>query len=148
MSPAPGGELADQIGELAVIRIAARGTAQDRDSLGGDAPPVTVERFGAGVEEHVAGVVGWPGGIGEQVGDQCPSERIGGEDVEALVAGQCGRAGDRIKRPTDVGPDRLFGLASTTRRDVGPGAAREIERMDALGVVELQRLSEGVKDTA
>ncbi len=48
----------------------------------------------------------------------------------------------------DVGPDRLFGLASTTRRDVGPGAAREIERMDALGVVELQRLSEGVKDTA
>lgn len=40
------------------MRVAPGGPAQDGDGLGGGAVPVGVERFGARVEEDIAGVIG------------------------------------------------------------------------------------------
>jgi len=73
------------------------------------------------------------------------SERVGGEDVEAFVAGQCGRAGDRVKGPLDIGTNMLFGLAPTSWCDSELGGPGEIEQVGALRVVELQRSRERVE---
>src|ERR1035441_8664511 len=133
-----GGELADEIGEVAVVRVAARRPAQDGNRLSGGAVPVGIERFSAWVEEDVAGVVGRHGGLGEKVGEQRASERVGGEDVEALVAGQGRGAGDRVEGPLHVWPDALLELASTSEYCHRLRGAGEVEEVGALGVVELE----------
>jgi hypothetical protein len=55
---AAGGQLTDEVGEPAVVGIAAGLGAQVRDELGGDAVPVGVEVGGARVEEGEPGAVG------------------------------------------------------------------------------------------
>jgi hypothetical protein len=46
------GELADEVREVAVVRVTARGPAQHRDALAGNALPVAVERLDSRIEEH------------------------------------------------------------------------------------------------
>ena len=45
------GELADEVREVA-SGVTARGPAQDRDALAGNALPVAVERLDSRIEEH------------------------------------------------------------------------------------------------
>ena len=52
-----GGELADEVGQVAVVGVAAGLGAQDGDDVGGDAVPVDEEVGGARVEEDEAGGV-------------------------------------------------------------------------------------------
>ena len=55
---AAGRELADEVGEITVVGVAAGGRAQGGDDVAGDAVPVEVELVGARVEEDEAGGVG------------------------------------------------------------------------------------------
>ena len=121
------------------MRVTARGPAQDRDALAGDALPVSVERLGSRVEEHEPGVVDRPRGRGVQLGEQRTAELVGGQDVQVLVAHERGRAGDRVEGPLDLGPDALLGRAPTRSRYRRLRGAGEVEEVSALGVVELER---------
>ena len=55
---AAGGQLADEVGQLPVVRVAAGLDAQGAPAVAGDAFPVDPELPGAGVEEREAGGVG------------------------------------------------------------------------------------------
>ena len=55
---ATGGELADEVGQVAVVGVAAGFGAQDGDGLVGGLVPVAQELRGTWVEEGVAGAVG------------------------------------------------------------------------------------------
>src|ERR1700722_9612023 len=107
-----GGELADEVGEVPVVRVATGGPAQDGDGLAGGAIPVAVEGLGSRVEGHESGVVDRSGGGGIQLGVQRPSELVGGQEVEAVVADERGGAGDGVEGPLDVGPDPQVGWAT------------------------------------
>jgi hypothetical protein len=52
----------------------------------------SVEQFGAWIEEDEPGVVGRPGRHRVDLGEQLASERVGGQDVEAVVDGDWDRA--------------------------------------------------------
>jgi hypothetical protein len=60
---AAGGQLADQVMERLVVRIAAGFGPQDGDGDVGGGVPVRVEPVGVVVEEGVAGEVGLPAGV-------------------------------------------------------------------------------------
>ena len=124
------------------MRVATGSPAQDRDALAGHALPVGVERLRSRVEEDEAGVVHRPRGRGVQLGEQRAPELVGGEDVEALVADEGGRVGDRVECPLDLRPDALLRPTATRPRQRGLRSAGEVEEMSALGVVELERPSQ------
>src|SRR3954471_23515565 len=121
------------------MRVVARGCAQDLGGVAGGTVPVGVEGLGPPVEEHEAGEVHRPGRCGVQLGEQRASERVGGEDVQAVVADVGGGAGDRVERPLDLGADPRLRRAPTRRRPGGVGGASEVEEMRALGLVEPER---------
>ena len=127
------------------MRVTARGPAQDRDALAGDALPVAVERLGSRVEEHEPGVVDRPRGCGVQLGEQRTAELVGGQEVETLVAHERGGAGDRVEGPLHLGPDTLLRLAPARRRSRRLCGAGEVEEVGALGVVELERAGQGLQ---
>jgi hypothetical protein len=117
-----------------VVRVAARGPAQDRDALAGDALPVVVERLGSRVEEHEPSAVDRSRGCGVQLGEQRSPELVGGQEVETLVADERGGAGNRGEDPLDLGPDALLGLAPTRPRSRRLRGTGEVEEVGALGV--------------
>ena len=120
---AAGGELADEVGEVAVVRVAAGFGAQDRDGVVGGAVPVDEEAFGARVEEDEAGVVGRPGRVRASSSEiQRAAELVGGEDVEAAVAARA-RAAPVIASSSTGRSGRTRGWA-----DAGAGARRSAGR--------------------
>jgi hypothetical protein len=111
------------------VRVAAGGSAQDRDAIAGDALPVVVERLSSRVKEHEPGAVERSCGCGVQLGEQRSPELVGGQEVQTLVADERGGAGDRVECPLDLGPDALLGLAPTrpnSRRLSGSGEVEEV----------------------
>src|SRR3954469_6086946 len=122
--------------------FAPGGRAQDLGGGSGGFVPVGVEGLGARVEEAEPREVRRPGRCGVQLGEQRASKRVGGEDVEAVVADVGGGAGDRIERPLDLRPDPRLGRAPTLGRAGRVGGASEVEEVRALGVVELERPGE------
>jgi hypothetical protein len=124
-------ELADEVWEVAVVRVAARGRAQDRGGLAGGAVPVGVERLGARIEEDEPCVVGRSRGPGVQLGEERASERVAGQDVEALIADIRGGRGDRVEGPLDLRPYALLGLAPARPCCGGLGGAGEVEKVTA-----------------
>src|SRR3954469_12273730 len=87
--------------------------SQDLGGVAGGAVPVGVEGLRSRVEEHEAGEVRRPGRCGIQLGEERASERVGGEDVQAIVAHIGGGARDRVERPLDLGPDARLRRAPT-----------------------------------
>ena len=122
-----GGELADQVRELAVVWVAAGFGSEDRDDLFGDVVPVVVEAFRAGVEEHEPGCVrraAW----GEVGGVEGVAELVGGEDVQAPVADERGRLGHRVEDPLHGGADLLLGRPAAASGG-GLGRAGEVDQV-------------------
>ncbi len=68
------------------------------------------------------------------------AERVGGEDVEAVVANERGRAGDRVEDVLHARADLLW-RGRRARRDGGLGGAGEVEQVQAFGFVELSALA-------
>jgi len=52
------GDFADEVWEVAVFRVTARGPARDREALAGNALSVAVERLGSRIEEHEPSMLG------------------------------------------------------------------------------------------
>src|SRR5437879_2398773 len=90
---------------------------------------VAVERLGSRIEEHEPRVVDRPRGRRVHLREERTTEVVGGEEIEALVADECGRAVDRVEGPLDLGPDALLGWAPTRRRSrrlCGSGEVEEV----------------------
>ena len=90
-SLAAGGELADEVGQVAVVGVAAGFGAQDGDGVVGCLVPVAEELRGAGVEEGVPGAVGVLVAHGEERREQGLAERVAAQVVEAAVVDDGGR---------------------------------------------------------
>ena len=118
------------------MRVAACGRAQDRRGLARGTLPVGVEGRSPRIEEDEPGVVRRPGGAGVQLGEQRASERVGGQDVEAVVADVRGGPGDRVEGPLNIRPDTRMGLVPARPRPGRLGGAGEVEEVGALGIVE------------
>ena len=141
-----GGQLADQVGELAVVGVAAGFGAQQGDGVVGHDLPVAEQRRGARVEEHEAGVVHRLVGVVERV-EQGPAELVGGEHVESAVEHDGRHGRHRVEQALDRRPDPI-----ARRRAPLPGAggracgAEQVEQVRPFGVVEPQRMRDAVDD--
>ena len=79
-------QLADEVGELAVVGVAACLGAQVSDELGGDVLPLGIEVRGDGIQEREACAVGGLLAAVEHRRVQRAPERVGAEVVQAGVA--------------------------------------------------------------
>ena len=122
---AAGGELPDEVGEVAVVGVAAGFGAQDGDGVVGDGVPFAEERRGPRVEEDEPGVVG-----GRRRGPQTGANRarpsaLAVDDVEAPVQDHGGRGVHRVDQPLDGRADPLRWRRTSRRRArVGVPAVR------------------------
>ena len=122
---AAGGQLADEVRELRVVRVAAGLGAQVRDEVRGGALPVGVEVLRGGVEEGEAGAVGRLLAALEHRRVQGAAERVGGEVVEAAVAHD--RRARHLRRGSAARPGGLAAAPSARRLGAdGVGGAREV----------------------
>ena len=131
-------ELADEVGEVAVVRIAAGLGAQHRDGVVGGALPVEEEAPGPRVEEDEPAVVGRPAGREVHLGVEGEAEPVGGEDVQAAVLHERRRAGHRVEDALHARPDALLGGGTAAPARRRPGGTGEVEQVRALGLVELR----------
>jgi hypothetical protein len=74
-----GRELADEVRQLTVVRVAPGSRTQDLGGGPGGSVPVGVEGLGARVEEAEPREVRRAGRCGVQLGEQRSPERVGGE---------------------------------------------------------------------
>ena len=154
---AAGGELTDQIGQAAVVGVAASFDAQGGDAVAGDDLPLGVKVAGARVEEQVAGKVEAGGALGVDVGEQSPAEFVGSEDVHAVIA-DVGGCADAVEDAQHTLPHA--GWAGGAAQPAGPGAAwraalhlrgcvsggGEVEQVCPSGLVELKSARQRVED--
>ena len=98
----------------------------------------------AGVEEDEPRAVGRHAAAGEHLRVQRAAERVGGEDVEAVVADERRDAGHGVEDVLDARPDALLRPAPPRRGRVRRPC--EVEEMGALDLVELERACERVED--
>jgi hypothetical protein len=70
------------------------------------------------------------------------AEGVRGEDVEAIIANERCRPGDRIEDVLHARPDDLRARTSPPWRHRGLDRSGEVEQMRALGIVELEGASE------
>jgi hypothetical protein len=87
---------------------------------------------GAGIEEHVAGVVGRVGLAVEDLRVHRASQRVGREVVPAPVADERNALGEGVEDAPDAGADDIAGCREADRR-LGP---REVEQVQTFGIVE------------
>jgi hypothetical protein len=88
------------------------------------------------LEEDEPGVAERPGRVGVDRRVQRESELVGGQDVQASVEHERGRAGHRVRDALHRGPHSLRGRPVAWR--TGPGSGTDqLEQMRALGVIEL-----------
>src|SRR5690242_6927409 len=142
---AAGAQLADQGGEGGVERVAACLGAQQLDGGPGGLGEVGVEIAGGGVEEPEAGQVDVPAGDGEGRRVQGAAEGVGGEDVEAAVADEGGDVGHAVEDEPGRWPQLLRYLPAGGPGGAGVGGAGEIEQVQPLGLVELERAGDGLQ---
>jgi hypothetical protein len=146
---AAGGELADEVLETAVVRIASGLGSHDADAHLGEQVPIRVEVARGGVEELEPGQVRRTTTVAEDGRVERPAEGVGGEEVLARVPDERDAVRDGLQRPLQARPGGGLG------RGAAPGAARgrdavggagEVEEVGAFGVVELQRPGERLQD--
>ena len=144
---AAGGELADQVGQVAVVGVAAGFGAQDGDGVVGDFVPVA--------EELVA-----RGGRGRRTGRCWAARRGRRRRVRTGLARGVGGQDRRGGRQDDGGCARAWSRAGAGwsagragRRGCGVGArgwraggAEQVDQVGAFGLVELQCLGDAVDD--
>ena len=142
---APGRELADEVGQVAVGGVAAGLGVQRTDDVACDALPVWKERRCARIEEDEAGGVHRPSRIGVQVREESLPEPVGGEDIAAAVAHVCRDGAHRVEDALHVCAHLLPRPPATLlrRRVLRAG---EIEEMRTLRVVELKRARERLEN--
>ena len=140
-----GGQLPDEIGEGPVVRVPAGLAAQHRHDVVRRPRPVEEEGVGAGVEEDEPGDVHRAGRVEVHLRIERVAEPVGGEDVAAGVPHVRRHPGHGVEGLLDAGPDLLrAGPPPGSYGAVGrPG---QVEQMDPLGLVELQRGGQGVED--
>ena len=148
---ASGGQLTDQVGELAVVGVAAGFGAQAADGGVGDAVPVAIELGRGGVEEDESGEVDRAVRVDERRGVQRVAELVGGQDVQPPVAHERGSADHRVKETLHTGPHPLLGWPAT-RRTGGICCTHEVGQVRAFDIIELQRAGDALqhllRDTA
>ena len=83
--------------------------------------------------------------VGVDRGEQGAPEVVGGQDVPASAEDERGCAGHRVEDALHRGPDALLGRSAAWRTGRA-GAAQQVEQVDPLGLVELQRLRDAVDD--
>ena len=140
---AAGRQLADEVGERLVVGVAARLGAQHGDDVVGGAFPVDEELLRAGVQEHVAGVVGRAYGVGQQLRVKGVAEPVGRQQVVAGVP-HPRRGGYQVEDALHARTDPLAARPSTSRGS-GVGGPGQVEQVGPLGIVELQRPGQGVE---
>ncbi len=140
-----GGQLPDQVREPPVAGIAAGLGAQQGDRVVGYFVPVAEEPARVRVEEDEPGVAGRPDRVGVDRREQRESEVVGGQDVQASVEHERGRAAHRVQDALHRGPDALRGRPAARRTGRGSGAD-QVEQMRPLGLIELQCVRDAVDD--
>jgi hypothetical protein len=106
---AAGRQLPDQVRQLPVVGVAAGLGAQQGDRVVGDHVPVTEELGRLRVQEQEPGVVGRPDRVGVDRREQRQPEVVGGQEVQASIEHESGRADHRVQDALDRGPDALSG---------------------------------------
>ena len=130
------------------MRVAAGLGAHDRDAHLREQVPVRVEVARRGVEELEPGEVRRAAAVADDGGVERAAERVGGQQVLALVAHERDTVGDRGQRPLQARPGRRRpgrAAAWPARRGDAVGGAGQVEQVRALGVVELERPRDGVE---
>ena len=135
---AAGGQLADQVGQVLVVGVAAGFGAQHGDGVVGGAFPVAPERAGVRVEEVEPGEVR-PAGRGRRTPARTAPARAGSRRARPGARSRR-RPGPRSSRrgcAATLGRTCRAGGRRRARR-AGPGGAGEVEQVLPLGLVELQ----------
>ena len=126
---AAGGQLADQLDEGLVVRVAAGLEAQHRGGVVGDLVVVDEELPGRlGLEVDEPGGVGRPARVREHRGVERPGQLVHRQDVVPPVAHPGRRVGHRVEHLLDRRPDPLPAACASRR---GPAAPRGPGRTDA-----------------
>jgi hypothetical protein len=79
------------------------------------------------------------------MGVEGAAEAVGGQDVEAAVADECGGVGHGVQDAQDAVGYRPAGALGAAGGPVGCGAG-QVVKMGAFGVVELEGAGDGVED--
>jgi hypothetical protein len=140
---AAGGQLPDQVGQVAVVGVAAGFGPQQGDGVVGGLVVVAEELGRLRVEENEPGGVGRSSGVGvDRCVQRCP-EIVGGQNVESAVEHEGWCAGHGVEDALDVGPDPPTGGAAP-RRAGAAGGAEQVFQVCSLRLVELQGVREAV----
>lgn len=142
---AAGGQLPDEVRQRPVIRVPARLTTQRRHDVMGDRVPIDVEAPGPRVEKEEPRRVWRPDGVRELLRVEGLGQRVRVQDVEPAIVDEGRERDDRVDDPPDAGADALR-PGSPARHPLDVRDPDEIEQMGPLGLVELQRPADGVKD--
>ena len=130
-------QLADQVLEAAVIRVAPGLRAQRRHQLGRQSLPVGVELARRRVQEREPPAVGRLLAAVEHRRVERAAQRVGGQ-VVAVDGADDRRRLDLLEQPQQHRAHTRLQRPRALRRDRARGA-RQVEQVRALGVVELQR---------
>ena len=141
---AAGRQLADEVLEVAVVRIATGLRAQQRDKLRREAVPVGVEVGRRRVQKREPRAVRGLLGAVEHRPVQRAAERVGGQ-VVAVDRADNRRRFDLVEEALHDGAYALLGRPRSPCWDRACGAG-QVEEMRTLGVVELERPRQRVED--
>jgi hypothetical protein len=130
-------ELADDIGEVAVVWIAASLARRIATVSFAMRSQSMKKLFGPRVEEDEPGMVGRPARSEVHFGVERETEAVGGEDVQAAVLHERRRIGDGVEKALHARSDALL-RGSAARAQLRFGCAGEVEQVSALGLVELE----------
>ena len=134
-----GGQLADQIGQVAVIGVAAGFGAQHGHGGVGRLVPVRVQRPGLGVEEAEPGQVRRPRRVVVDRRIQRRAERAGGQQIEASVHDDRRHVGHAVQDALHTGSNPLLrGCPPAGRLGRGVGGAGQVVQVRRFGFVETQ----------
>jgi hypothetical protein len=98
-----------------------------------------------GVQEREAGEVRRADGVAEEIREEGAGEIVRVDDVQPTVQHAGGNPGHRVDNPRHARADMLQGGAPS-RGPLGVRGADEVEQMSVFGVVELERLADGLED--
>ena len=136
---APGGELADEVLQPAVVRVAAGLGAHDADAHLGEQVPVRVEVAGGRVEELEPGQVRRAATVADDGRVERAAEGVGGEQVLVRVADERDAVGDRLQRPLQARPGGGLAGGAAPRRGPRSGCRRRRGRGRTGGRVRSRR---------